>query len=221
MARFGRGTREPVIVKSYPYLALSGLVAVLSAPAEAETPLSYLRGFGDKAYPVVALTWGLLVISAVVVVICTVLVVVGAWRRRVQGAGDALGHVPVERGASGLGWISIGVGISFIVLLGSLIWTVIVLAAANGPPSVPKVTIEVTGLQWWWKARYLSEDPSRIFPTANEIHIPTGEPVQVRLIGDGVRYLNGSTQGRHRPQMRRLRIFGQQDKLKADRSKGA
>ena len=108
MARFGRGTREPVIVKSYPYLALSGLVAVLSAPAEAETPLSYLRGFGDKAYPVVALTWGLLVISAVVVVICTVLVVVGAWRRRVQGAGDALGHVPVERGASGLGWISIG-----------------------------------------------------------------------------------------------------------------
>ena len=130
----------------------------------------------------VALTWGLLVISTAVVVICTALVVVGAWRRRVQGVGDAVGQVPVERGASGLGWISIGVGISFIALLGSLIWTVIVLAAVNGPPSAPKVTIEVTGLQWWWKARYLSEDPSRIFTTANEIHIPTGEPVQVRLI---------------------------------------
>jgi cytochrome c oxidase subunit 2 len=113
--------------------------------------LSYLRGFGDKAYPVVALTWGLLVISAAVVVICTALVVVGAWRRLVQGVGDAVGQVPVERGASGLGWISIGVGISFIALLGSLIWTVIVLAAVNGPPSAPKVTIEVTGLQWWWK----------------------------------------------------------------------
>ena len=50
----------------------------------------------------------------------------------------------------------------------------------------PALTIEVTGQQWWWKVRYLSDDPSRIFTTANEIHIPTGEPVRIELIGADV-----------------------------------
>ena len=59
---------------------------------------------------------GLLVISAAVVVTCTNVVVVGSLPRRVQVNGDAVGQVPVERGASGVGWISIGVGISFVAL---------------------------------------------------------------------------------------------------------
>ena len=44
-------------------------------------PLSYLHGFGAKAYPVTALTWGLLVISVIVTIVCTALVVIGEWRR--------------------------------------------------------------------------------------------------------------------------------------------
>jgi cytochrome c oxidase subunit 2 len=63
---------------------------------------------------------------------------------------------------------------------------VIVLAAVNGPPRPAKVTIEVTGQQWWWKARYLSDDASQVFTTANEIHIPAGEPVRIKLIGGDV-----------------------------------
>ncbi|HEY1433101.1 MAG TPA: hypothetical protein VGF39_15955, partial [Stellaceae bacterium] len=161
-------------------------MTAVSGSAKASTPLSYLRGFGDKAYPVTALTWGLLVISILVVVICTALVVIGVWRRRVPGVGDAVQRVPVERGPLGLNWISVGVGISFVVLVGSLVWTVIVLAAVNGPPLPPAVAIEVTGEQWWWKARYLNEDASHIFTTANEIHIPAGEPVQVKVIGGDV-----------------------------------
>ncbi len=60
------------------------------------------------------------------------------------------------------------------------------LAAINEPPTKPALTIEVTGQQWWWKVRYLSDDPSRILTTANEIHIPTGEPVRIELIGADV-----------------------------------
>lgn len=37
-----------------------------------------------------------------------------------------------------------------------------------------KLTVEVTAQQGWWKARYLNSDASRVFTTANEIHIPTG-----------------------------------------------
>lgn len=43
------------------------------------------------------------------------------------------------------------------------------------------VTIRVTGHQWWWELRYEEPDPSRTFTTANEIHIPVGRPVKVKL----------------------------------------
>jgi cytochrome c oxidase subunit II len=44
-----------------------------------------------------------------------------------------------------------------------------------------KVTIELTGHQWWWEARYWDASAQNIFTTANEIHIPVGEPVTVQL----------------------------------------
>jgi cytochrome c oxidase subunit 2 len=43
------------------------------------------------------------------------------------------------------------------------------------------VTIEITGHQWWWEARYLNVDASSIFTTANEIHVPVGVPVTFSL----------------------------------------
>jgi len=150
------------------------------------TPLSYLHGFGVKAYPVTALTWGLLILSIAVCIIIAVLVLGAIFRRRRPPADVAPASIPPERGSTGASWIVIGVGISTVALLGSLVWTVVVLAAINGPPSKPGLTIEVTGQQWWWKARYLSNDPSRILTTANEFHIPTGVPVRVRLIGADV-----------------------------------
>ncbi|MBS3650289.1 cytochrome c oxidase subunit II [Pseudaminobacter sp. 19-2017] len=43
------------------------------------------------------------------------------------------------------------------------------------------VTIKLTGHQWWWEVRYESDQPRRTLTTANEIHIPAGEPVRVVL----------------------------------------
>jgi cytochrome c oxidase subunit 2 len=41
--------------------------------------------------------------------------------------------------------------------------------------------IEVNANQWWWGARYLDPDASKIFETANELHIPVGRPVVLTL----------------------------------------
>jgi len=71
-------------------------------------------------------------------------------------------------------------------LLFTVAWTLKVLASIQAPPTPPRVTIEVTGRQWWWQVRYLSDDPARQFDTANEIHIPAGEPVRLKLIGGDV-----------------------------------
>lgn len=146
-------------------------------------PLSYLTGYGANADHVAPLTWGLLVISIVVSVVIAVLVVAGIWLKRARA--PAAADAPLARQGGG-GWIVLGLAITGVVLAGSLVWTVVVLAAINGPPRPPGLTIEVTGQQWWWKARYLSDDPARILVTANEIHIPAGEPVRFRLIGADV-----------------------------------
>jgi cytochrome c oxidase subunit 2 len=48
-------------------------------------------------------------------------------------------------------------------------------------PLKDAVRIEVSGHMWWWGARYLDDEPSRIFSTANEVHVPVGKPVILTL----------------------------------------
>ncbi len=163
--------------------------AILAVPfiisrAEA-APLQYLTGAGDKAARVVPLTWGVLIISIAVILIIALLLAGAIWRRPGQGwifgsKTALLGH------AGGLNWIWIGVGISTLVLLFSVVWTVKVLAEIQAPPQSPAVTIQITARQWWWQVDYLSADKAREFTTANEIHIPVGQPVRLKLVGGDV-----------------------------------
>jgi len=149
-----------------------------------DLPLGYLHTFGPRADPATRLTWGLMDISIAVVVIVTALVVAGVLAKRVGGGANAM---PAARpGAAGLNWITIGVVLTVLTLAVSLVWTVQVLAQINSPASHPALTLEVTGHQWWWEVRYLSDKPGETFVTANEIHIPVGRPVLVKLIGADV-----------------------------------
>jgi cytochrome c oxidase subunit 2 len=149
-------------------------------------PLSYLVSHGPRADPVTPLTWGLLVISIAVVLIVGALVLAGSVRGRTSSLLGPIGRAPLAATGGGLGWLWWGVGLSCIPLAVALVWTVAVLAAVDQPRTPPALTIEVTGLQWWWRVRYLSSDPSQVFETANEIHIPVGQPVRVRVIGGDV-----------------------------------
>lgn len=53
-------------------------------------------------------------------------------------------------------------------------------------PLKDAVNIEVTGHQWWWTVRYRNGPVSQEFETANEIHIPVGRPVVMKLTADDV-----------------------------------
>jgi cytochrome c oxidase subunit 2 len=46
-------------------------------------------------------------------------------------------------------------------------------------PQKSSLRIEVTGKQWWWEVRYDNRTPSNQLVTANEIHVPVGEPIQI------------------------------------------
>src|SRR3954463_5160120 len=50
----------------------------------------------------------------------------------------------------------------------------------------PAVTIKVTGLQWWWDVRYETDSPDQAATTANEIYVPVGKPVTVKLAATDV-----------------------------------
>jgi cytochrome c oxidase subunit 2 len=52
-------------------------------------------------------------------------------------------------------------------------------AAVSRPPGPPAFTVDVVGHQYWWEIRY-ADGPGPIV-TANELHVPVGRTVRVRL----------------------------------------
>jgi len=48
------------------------------------------------------------------------------------------------------------------------------------------VVIKITGHQWWWDVNYESDHPDQIVRSANEIYIPAGEPITVKLAASDV-----------------------------------
>ncbi len=179
----GRLTRRLALPAA---LGLCKMRAVI-APAHADAPMSYLVESGSRGYPVEHLLWALLIVSVLVILIVSALVIAGLARRRDVPRTSDPRVIPPERPDRGLSWIYVGSAISVVVLVGAAIWTFSTLAATSGPPRNAKVTIEVIGHQWWWEARYSDgTDLSREFTTANELHIPTGEPVRLKLVSADV-----------------------------------
>jgi cytochrome c oxidase subunit II len=77
--------------------------------------------------------------------------------------------------------VSIGAALSAIGLLALIVASVATDRALAGLPLKDGLAIEVTGQQWWWQATYDPGDPVRTFYTANELHIPVGRPVVLKL----------------------------------------
>lgn len=161
---------------------LAGIAGLGVAPAHANSPMYYLRTFGTRGNDIASLTWGLFILSMVVVVIIGVLVLTGVLRRRDPSAHAIGAAIPVTRGEGLLlPWIYGGLIVTVIILAGFVIWTVATMVAISKPAEKPAFTIAITGHQWWWELAYKTSDTSRSFKTANEIHIPVGKPVRIVL----------------------------------------
>jgi cytochrome c oxidase subunit 2 len=157
------------------------------------SPFGYLDSAGPRAGEIVPLTWFTLAVSIAVCVVVAVLLwhairrtVARADSSAAQAASPDMRNIPIERGPSGIRWISVGLMISAIPLAVTLVWTMVTLAAVAGPPTHPGLVLDVTGRQFWWEVHYNGDKASDGFTTANEIHIPVGVPVLVRLHGGDV-----------------------------------
>lgn len=136
---------------------------------------TYLHTYGYLGDRQASLGWVLLSIASIVVLVVTGLVIVGVYRPRNEAAN-------VMRTAGGVRWIVIGgIAVPAIILLGVLFLAMRTLAATDAPPANPAVTIEVVGHRWWWEIRYPGRSPGDLFTSANEVRIPTGQPVRLEL----------------------------------------
>ena len=115
--------------------------------------------------------WDLfLVICAAVYVLVMIALCIALFRRKRA--------TPNERGAFHA--IALATGISTVILFGLLVSSIF---TSRGIASVTgdAVRVEVTGRQWWWQVDYDHPDKNKRFTTANELTIPVGIPVQIRL----------------------------------------
>jgi cytochrome c oxidase subunit 2 len=110
----------------------------------------------------------------------------GVRRARAEDRSLMMQSIPIMHGAKGLNWIVIGLILSALPLTATLVWTMVALGAVVGSPANPAVVLDVTGHQWWWEVKYGAAQPNEVFSTANEIHIPVGVPILVRLHGADV-----------------------------------
>jgi cytochrome c oxidase subunit 2 len=155
-------------------------IVVDSGAALAATPMSYLQSFGTQADRILGLTQGVLAISVIVTIVMTALVLWAIFRRRTPAV-DIEGPCAEPEQVNNWNVFGLGLGLTAFILVCCVVWTMVTLAAIDRPSEAPALAVEVTGQQWWWKVRYLSDKPSEVFDTANEIHIPAGKPVKVTL----------------------------------------
>ncbi len=117
------------------------------------------------------LGWVLVALLLVIFLIIALLLVRAIFRERL-----AENSLSIGAEQQGMLWIYIGTGVFALA-----IYALITLNAISKPTRAPALTLTVTGYDWWWKVEYEDDDPARRFVTANEIHIPVGQPVLIKL----------------------------------------
>jgi cytochrome c oxidase subunit 2 len=158
------GRRQSAVLGALATLLLSGC-----AP---ET--SVLDPHGPAAARIADLWWLLFGLASVIFAGVMALLLLALFRRR--GAGEQAPIPATSRRFIIGGGIALPITVVAIVF-GLTLWTLNALAMP-----ATTLTVRVTAWQWWWDIHY----PEQQFYTANEIHIPVGQPVRIELASGDV-----------------------------------
>jgi cytochrome c oxidase subunit 2 len=124
-----------------------------------------------------ALWWWMLIGSGVVFAVVVALLALGLLRRRGLAPAD---RTPVRGGT----WVVAigGLAVPLAVCVALFAATIKTLPTASASGKKTSFTVDVTGRQWFWDVDY----PGKGVRTANEIHIPVGVSVLVKVTSDDV-----------------------------------
>ncbi|MCB8944448.1 MAG: cytochrome c oxidase subunit II [Ardenticatenaceae bacterium] len=153
---------------------LSGLVALalMSMVGCTEDTPAAIRPHGAAARDINELWWVLLGLGTATYLGVMALALFALFRRRKQD----FDYQTNDQNGRRVVWIG-GVLFPSLILLTTYGVTLNVLSRLAVPPITNQLVIEVTGHQWWWEVNY----PRQNVITANEIYIPTGEEIILRL----------------------------------------
>jgi cytochrome c oxidase subunit II len=167
--------------------------AVLLAGCDAET--SALNPRGEGARHIANLWIIMLLIAAVVYIQVLAFLGLALFHRRSRATEDITPDLSPPSSRSRSFIIVNGIAIPLVILTIVFGFALVTLAAMSPADAEADLRIEVIGHRWWWEVRY----PDHGIVTANEVYIPTGARVEVRLTSEDVIHsfwipsLNGKT----------------------------
>ncbi len=169
-----RGTK-----KRWPALAGGALLFSLLFSA-CDTPNSILSTNGPVAESETFIFWVILVIAAIIFVGVEGALIYSSWRFRERPG------TPTPRQLHGnttleVAWTAAPAIVLLVVLVFTIrgLWQV---APENRPTNLKTQVVEAIGHQWWWEFYY----PDLNITTADTLHVPVGETIQVKLYSNNV-----------------------------------
>jgi len=128
------------------------------------------------------LFWIFMAVCGVMYALVIAFLIAGLARRRTEAEANVVetgrhhrSH-PLMR-TTLIGWTAlIGVGLAALAIASFFADRSMAEAATN-----EKLSITLTGNQWWWDIVYNSNDASKTMRTANELHLPVGVPTRILL----------------------------------------
>jgi len=144
---------------------------------------SALDAHGVSAIGIKQLIILITAVCSVVWAAVMVALIVALWRRRTERARPIDLEPHLERRMFGT---VLGATIATTLIITGFTVASFFTTRALGIAGGDELIIRVRGSQWWWNVEYLDPQLDKTFQTANEIHLPVGRNVHLKLEGDDV-----------------------------------
>ena len=160
--------------RTIPFFLAAMLLATLPS-AGGVSAASIFDAHSPSGASIATLFWIVIGIAAVIFIIVEVALI--AFTIRYRRRGDEAGEPRQIFGDRRLEFVWTGIPILTLAIVFGIM--VVTMRGVNAGPvnDANALTIEVIGHQWWWEYRY----PGQQFVTANELHLPAGQPVHLLL----------------------------------------
>lgn len=139
---------------------------------------SALDTHGPHAETLARLFWIFLAILGTIWTVTMLTLLLALRRRRAPGEDPLMTRPGTERRMTIV--VSSAVALTALIVVSLTVVSYGAQSVLFGHRDGP-LTLLITGQQFWWKVQYEDASPARTFTTANEIHIPVGEKVLVKL----------------------------------------
>ena len=185
----GKSQGKPLLIKVFSASLLPFTFCLLPLLSGCGGVQSVLNPAGPQAARISRLWWLMFYVCAAVFVMVMISVLFAALRSRQKQTDVSDAHLitPEPQSEQRMATVVTGALLLTVVILFVFLISGFMTGRATYTLQDPSaLSIKVTGHQWWWEVQYEDQTASNIFKTANEIHIPVGRPVQIKLTSTDV-----------------------------------